>query len=83
MGIRVDIEPLLKQLHITGQEKRLHPLFHHRLMEDELLLSMGGGIGQSRVGMFMLRKAHVGEISAGIWPEEMVHVCKAHGIRLL
>lgn len=83
MGIRVDIEALLKQLHITGQEKRLHLLFHNRLMEGELPLSMGGGIGQSRVGMFMLRKAHIGEISAGIWPEEMVHVCKAHGIRLL
>jgi aspartate--ammonia ligase len=52
-------------------------------MEDELPLSIGGGIGQSRVGMFLLRKAHIGEISAGIWPEEMVHVCKAHGIQLL
>lgn len=83
MGIRVDVEALLKQLHITGQEKRLHLLFHNRLMEGELPLSMGGGIGQSRVGMFMLRKAHIGEISAGIWPEEMVHVCKAHGIPLL
>lgn len=83
MGIRVDKEVLLKQLHIKGQEKRLHLLFHSRLMDGELPLSMGGGIGQSRVGMFMLRKAHIGEISAGIWPEEMVHLCKAHGIQLL
>ncbi len=83
MGIRVDTESLVKQLRIKGQEKRLHLLFHHRLMEGELPLSMGGGIGQSRVGMFMLRKAHIGEISAGIWPEEMVFLCKAHGIQLL
>ena len=83
MGIRVDKNALLHQLRLRGQEKRLHLLFHKRLMEDELPLSIGGGIGQSRVGMFLLRKAHVGEISAGIWPEEMVHVCRAHGIQLL
>lgn len=83
MGIRVDKKALLHQLHLRGQEKRLHLLFHQRLMEDQLPLSIGGGIGQSRVGMFLLRKAHVGEISAGIWPEEMVHLCKAHGIYLL
>lgn len=83
MGIRVDKEALLHQLHLKGQEKRLNLLFHKRLMEDELPLSIGGGIGQSRVGMFLLRKAHIGEISAGIWPEEMVHICKAHGIQLL
>lgn len=83
MGIRVDKEALLRQLHLKGQEKRLNLLFHKRLMEDELPLSIGGGIGQSRVGMFLLRKAHIGEISSGIWPEEMVHICKAHGIQLL
>lgn len=83
MGIRVDRTALLRQLHLKGQEKRLNLLFHKRLMEDELPLSIGGGIGQSRVGMFLLRKAHIGEISAGIWPEEMVHLCRAHGIQLL
>lgn len=83
MGIRVDRAALLRQLKLRGQEKRLELLFHKRLMEDELPLSMGGGIGQSRVGMFLLQKAHIGEISAGIWPEEMVHVCRAHGIQLL
>jgi aspartate--ammonia ligase len=83
MGIRVDKKALLHQLKLRGQEKRLELLFHKRLMEDELPLSIGGGIGQSRVGMFLLRKAHIGEISAGIWPEEMVHVCRAHGIQLL
>lgn len=83
MGIRVDKKALLHQLKITGQEKRLDLLFHRRLMEDLLPLSMGGGIGQSRVAMFLLRKAHIGEVSASIWPEEMVHLCKAHGIQLL
>lgn len=83
MGIRVDKRALLHQLQLTGQEKRLDLLFHKTLMEDELPLSIGGGIGQSRVGMFMLRKAHIGEISAGLWPESMVHLCKAHGIQLL
>lgn len=83
MGIRVDKKALVHQLKLRGQEKRLNLLFHKRLMEDLLPLTMGGGIGQSRVGMFLLRKAHIGEINAGIWPEEMVHVCKAHGIQLL
>ena len=83
MGIRVDKKALLHQLNVRGQQKRLDLLFHKSLMEDQLPLTMGGGIGQSRVGMFLLRKAHIGELSAGIWPEEMVHVCKAHGIQLL
>jgi len=83
MGIRVDKEALLRQLGIRGQERKLEFLYHQRLMEDQMPLSIGGGIGQSRVGMFLLRKAHIGEISAGIWPEEMVHLCKAHGIQLL
>lgn len=83
MGIRVDKKALLHQLQLRGKEERLNLLFHQRLMEGELPLCIGGGIGQSRVAMFLLRKAHVGEISAGIWPEEMVHLCKAHGIQLL
>ena len=83
MGIRVDKKALLHQLNLKGQQKRLDLLFHKTLMEDQLPLTMGGGIGQSRVGMFLLRKAHIGELSAGLWPEEMVHVCKAHGIQLL
>lgn len=83
MGIRVDQKALLHQLQLRGQEKNLSLLFHQRLMEGELPLSMGGGLGQSRIGMFLLRKAHIGEISAGIWPEEMVHLCKAHDIHLL
>ncbi|MBN9350252.1 MAG: aspartate--ammonia ligase [Chitinophagaceae bacterium] len=83
MGIRVNKESLVRQLRIRGQEKRLELLFHKRMMNDELPLTMGGGIGQSRVAMFLLRKAHIGEISAGLWPEEMVHLCKSYGIQLL
>lgn len=83
MGIRVDKKALVHQLRLRGEEKRLDFLFHKKLMNGELPLSIGGGIGQSRVAMFLLRKAHVGEISAGIWPEAMVHLCKAHGIHLL
>ncbi len=83
MGIRVDKKALLHQLKLRGEESRLDLLFHKRLMQGLLPLTMGGGIGQSRVAMFLLRKAHVGEVSAGIWPEEMVHLCKAHGIQLL
>lgn len=83
MGIRVDKEALLRQLEIKEQNQRLAFLFHQRLLNDELPLSIGGGIGQSRLGMYFLRKAHIGEISAGLWPEEMVHLCKAHDIHLL
>lgn len=83
MGVRVDKKALLHQLEITGQEHRLDFLFHRNLLNDNLPLSIGGGIGQSRMGMFFLRKAHIGEISAGMWLEDMIHLCKAHGIRLL
>lgn len=83
MGIRVDKKALLHQLHIRDKESRLDLLFHRRLMEGQLPLSIGGGIGQSRMAMFLLHKAHIGEVSAGIWPEEMVHLCKAHDIQLL
>ncbi|MBR6686998.1 MAG: aspartate--ammonia ligase, partial [Paludibacteraceae bacterium] len=57
--------------------------YHKRLLEGSLPLTMGGGIGQSRLCMFMLRKAHVGEIQASIWPEEMRKICKENGINLL
>lgn len=83
MGIRVDKAALLHQLALRDQNERLELLFHQRLLSGDLPLSIGGGIGQSRLGMYYLRKAHIGEISAGLWPEEMVHLCKAHDIRLL
>ena len=83
MGIRVDKKVLLKQLEITGDENRKELYFHKRLLNDELPLSMGGGIGQSRLCMYLLDKAHIGEVQAGIWPEEMVESCVKAGIKLL
>jgi len=83
MGIRVDKEALLRQLELTGQTERLQLYFHKRLMEGSLPLSIGGGIGQSRLCMFFLRKAHIGEIQASIWPEEMRKACDKAGIYLI
>ena len=83
MGIRVNKEALLKQLKEEGEEKRLELYFHKRLMDDTLPLSIGGGIGQSRLCMFFLRKAHIGEIQASIWPEQMREECKALSIPLI
>ena len=83
MGIRVDKKALQHQLRITGKEDRLELYFHKRLMEDTLPLSIGGGIGQSRLCMFFLRKAHIGEIQASIWPSEMKDECKKDNIHLI
>ena len=83
MGIRVDQEALLRQLSLEGQEARLGLYFHRRLMEGSLPLSIGGGIGQSRLCMYYLRKAHIGEIQASIWPEDMRLECEACGIPLI
>ncbi|MGC9400753.1 MAG: aspartate--ammonia ligase [Anaerolineae bacterium] len=83
MGIRVDKEALLRQLKITGEERRKDLYFHRRLLSGELPLTIGGGIGQSRLCMYYLRKAHIGEIQAGLWPEEMMARCRAEGIPLL
>lgn len=83
MGIRVDKEALLRQLKMEDKENRLEMYFHKRLMEDTLPLSIGGGIGQSRICMFFLRKAHIGEIQASIWPEDMRENCREHNINLI
>jgi aspartate--ammonia ligase len=83
MGIRVDPIALERQLAWTGTRERKGLLFHRRLLRGELPLTIGGGIGQSRLCMFYLRKAHVGEIQAGIWPHDMVETCREHGIFLL
>lgn len=77
MGIRVDKEALLRQLKATGEEARLELYFHKRLVDGTLPLSIGGGIGQSRLCMFYLRKAHIGEIQASIWPDSMRKECLA------
>jgi aspartate--ammonia ligase len=83
MGIRVDKNALLHQLKITGQERRTELLFHRRLLNGELPLSEGGGIGQSRLCMIFLRKAHIGEVQASIWPDEIREKCREHQIYLV
>lgn len=83
MGIRVDREALIRQLHESGKEERLNLYFHQRLMEGSLPLSVGGGIGQSRLCMIYLRKAHIGEIQASIWPDEMRGECERLHIPLI
>jgi len=83
MGIRVDKEALLRQLKIRNLEARRELYFHRRLLNGELPLSVGGGIGQSRLCMYYLRKAHIGEIQSSIWPEEMIASCRQQNIFLL
>lgn len=83
MGIRVDAEALIKQLKIEGKEERKELFFHKKLLRDELPLSIGGGIGQSRLCMILLHKAHIGEIQASIWPEEMRKECQRLGMPLI
>jgi aspartate--ammonia ligase len=82
MGIRVDKTALLTQLKIRHSEERLQLLFHRSLLEDKIPLSIGGGIGQSRLCMFFLRAAHIGEVQASLWPEEMIAVCEQNHILL-
>ena len=83
MGIRVDKESLLRQLKIEGKEEREQLYFHQQLLNDKLPLSIGGGIGQSRLCMVLLHKGHIGEIQASIWPEDMRKACKALGMNLI
>ena len=83
MGIRVDKESLLRQLKIEGKEERENLYFHQKLLNDELPLSIGGGIGQSRLCMVLLHKGHIGEIQASIWPEDMRIECKKLGMPLI
>lgn len=83
MGIRVDKEALLRQLQHSGKEERLQLYFHRRLTEGSLPLSIGGGIGQSRLCMLYLGKAHIGEIQASIWPSDMRSECAEANIPLI
>jgi aspartate--ammonia ligase len=83
MGIRVNREALIRQLEIQGLEKRKELLFHRRLLNGEFTESIGGGIGQSRLCMYFLRKAHIGEVQASIWPAEMINKCRESGIFLM
>lgn len=83
MGIRVDKESLVYQLTAENALDRLKLPFHKALTEDKLPLSIGGGIGQSRVCMLLLQKAHIGEVHSSIWPESEIKRCKELGIELL
>lgn len=83
MGIRVDIAALERQLSIRNAEDRRELYFHKRLLDGTLPLSIGGGIGQSRLSMQLLQKAHIGEIQASVWPDEMTRICAENNIPLL
>ena len=83
MGIRVDAESLARQLAEAGCKERAKLPFHKELLAGRLPLTAGGGIGQSRLCMFLLGKAHIGEVQASIWPEEMQKLCEQAGIALL
>ena len=82
MGIRVDEAAMLRQLEIRGQSWKKDLYFHRKLLAGELPYTIGGGIGQSRLCMYLLRKAHIGEIQAAIWPEAMREACHRADIEL-
>jgi aspartate--ammonia ligase len=83
MGIRVDEESLEAQLKKAGCEERREMQFHADLLNGRLPYTVGGGIGQSRICMFLLGKAHIGEVQASVWPKEMISVCSELNIQLL
>ena len=83
MGIRVDEESLARQLKLAGCEDRRALPFHRMLLNGELPLTMGGGIGQSRVSMLLLGKAHIGEVQSSMWDEDNIRAAEAAGITLL
>ena len=83
MGIRVDAESLDRQLRISGCDDRRNLPFHKMLLNNELPLTIGGGIGQSRLSMLMMGCAHIGEVQSSVWDHETVEACEAAGIRLL
>jgi aspartate--ammonia ligase len=83
MGIRVDEDSLVSQVKKAGCEERLNLDFHKKILNKELPYTIGGGIGQSRLCMFMLGKAHIGEVQASVWPEDMIKACTDNGMDLL
>jgi aspartate--ammonia ligase len=83
MGIRVDAHALQEQLMLSGCEERAKLDYHSKVLRDVLPLTIGGGIGQSRICMFFLRKAHIGEVQASVWPDETAAACERAGITLL
>lgn len=83
MGIRVDSEAMKRQLEAEGCMERAELEFQKAVIENRLPYTIGGGIGQSRLCMYFLRKAHIGEVQVSVWPEEMIKECEAHNIHLL
>ena len=83
MGIRVDADALRRQLKLAGCEERAELPFQKAILENDLPFTIGGGIGQSRICMFYLRKAHIGEVQCSIWPDEIIKEAAAHNIQLL
>ena len=83
MGIRVDEESLARQLKIRGCEERKELPFHRALLAGELPYTMGGGVGQSRICMFFLRKAHIGEVQSSFWQKDVIEECERRGVKLL
>ena len=80
MGIRVDELSLERQLHLAGCDERRNLPFHKMLLNSQLPLSIGGGIGQSRLCMLLMGCAHIGEVQSGIWDSQTRHICKEAGI---
>ncbi|MDE6739978.1 MAG: aspartate--ammonia ligase, partial [Lachnospiraceae bacterium] len=83
MGIRVDKDSLLSQLDKAGCPERAELPFQKAILNEELPFTIGGGIGQSRICMFFLRKAHIGEVQSSLWPEDVTKEALANGIHLL
>jgi len=83
MGIRVNAETLKQQLEITGQLDFLKLPYHQAVMNNEVPLSIGGGIGQSRTVMLLLQKAHLGEVSVTVWPRILKEICRKKNIHVL
>jgi len=83
MGIRVDSEAMQRQLKLDDKEDRKELDFHKKIINDELPLTIGGGIGQSRLCMYFLKKAHIGEVQVSVWPDDMIEECAKNKIFLL
>jgi aspartate--ammonia ligase len=83
MGIRVTKETLLKQLEMSNLMENLKLPYHQAIINDEIPLSIGGGIGQSRTFMYLLRTAHLGEVTVSVWPKELKEIGEKHNIFVL
>ncbi|MBQ7703584.1 MAG: aspartate--ammonia ligase, partial [Firmicutes bacterium] len=83
MGIRVDAEAMARQLELAGCMERAELPYQKAILNDELPYTIGGGIGQSRLCMYFLRKAHIGEVQVSVWPDEHVKICEENNIHLL